>query len=222
MAPAPPPRSTTTPTTDFEQACLEWQHQVMLRLTNNALLPDSIQQYLTTITSPHIADIGTGSGIWLKDLAGYLPTTSVLTGFDIDTTKFPPPRSMPRNISLLHGNILEPFPDDLQGTFDLVHVRFLIFSLKASEWVPAARNLRTLLKPGGYLLWEEAGYPSWITIPPSRAWYELLDCAMTYAKSHDLDVTYVSLSHKPPTSPAALLLSSSCLRFSFSVEEPRG
>lgn len=165
----------------------------MLRLTNNALLPDSIQQYLTTITSPRVADVGTGSGIWLKALVGYLPTTSVLTGFDIDTSKLPAPRSMPRNVTLLHGNILEPFSDDLLGTYDLVHVRFLIFSLKATEWVPAARNLRTLLKPGGYLLWEEAGYPSWITIPPSRAWYELLDCAMTYAKSCDLDVTYVPL-----------------------------
>jgi SAM-dependent methyltransferase len=202
MAPSPRPRTDTAAlTSDFEQACLEWQHQVMVQLTNSALLPDSIQQYLSTITSPHIADVGTGSGIWLKDLASHLPTSSVLTGLDIDPSKFPPPRSIPRNVTLHFGNILKPFPNDLKGTFDLVHVRFLVFSLKASEWAIAARNLKTLLKPEGYLLWEEAGYPSWITIPPSRAWYELLDCAMNYAGAHRLDVTYVLLFTTVPRFP---------------------
>jgi SAM-dependent methyltransferase len=129
------------------------QHVFFSELTGE-LLPRSILDHLSTLSSPRIADVGTGTGAWLLDLATRLPPTSQLTGFDIDTEKYPARQELPDNVSLEPGNVLEPFPETHCGAYDVVHVRLLMYALKKDQWETAARNLKTLLKPGGWLFWE--------------------------------------------------------------------
>ncbi|PYI04433.1 hypothetical protein BO78DRAFT_431345 [Aspergillus sclerotiicarbonarius CBS 121057] len=72
-----------------------------------------------------IADIGTGTGILLTDLAAKLPKSVQL----------------------------DEVPEHLIGAYDLVSVRHFAFVLQEHELQSAVKNLFRLLKPGGYLQW---------------------------------------------------------------------
>ncbi|KAJ5657895.1 uncharacterized protein N7484_001544 [Penicillium longicatenatum] len=100
-----------------------------------------------------IADVGTGTGIWLSDLADALPKTCQLDGFDLSDAMFPSKDALPDNITFHHQNLLVPFPDEYLEKYDVVNVRVMVVALSSNEWEPAVRNMMTLLKPGGYLQW---------------------------------------------------------------------
>ena len=109
-----------------------------------------------------IADVGTGTGwvtaplerrkpwhyfrrIWLRELAAALPSTCQLDGFDLSDVMFPRKDALPDNITFHHQNLLEPFPDEYLGEYDVVNVRLMMVALSSDEWEPAVRNLVTLL-----------------------------------------------------------------------------
>ncbi|KAJ5117424.1 hypothetical protein N7448_011056 [Penicillium atrosanguineum] len=98
-----------------------------------------------------IADVGTGTGIWLRDVADILPVTCQLDGFDISDAMFPSKTVLPANVTFRRQNLLEKFPDDYLGKYDVVNVRVMVVALSFDEWEPAVRNLMTLLR--GYLQW---------------------------------------------------------------------
>jgi SAM-dependent methyltransferase len=176
-----------------EEQRLLHQHTNVFTPMTNGLLPETIRGHLTSISSPLVADIACGTGIWLTDLADSLPPSSRLDGFDFDISKFPPQESLKSNVHLDYLNILEPFPDKLKGTYDLVHVRLVMFGLKADEWEPAAANLLTLLKPGGYLLWDELSYGSWMSVPLAPNFAKFISVDVRYAISVGRDPQYVSI-----------------------------
>ena len=101
-----------------------------------------------------IADVGTGTAIWLIDMARELPNAQ-LHGFDIDLTQAPHPQWLPRNISLRSWNIFEDVPSDLIGKYDLVHVRLLVLVIPDGKPQSVLQNLFKMLKPGGYLQWDD-------------------------------------------------------------------
>ncbi|KAK7423060.1 hypothetical protein QQZ08_009227 [Neonectria magnoliae] len=154
-----------------ERERLDFQHGV-LKAIMGAEFPDFIWQHLKRIPAPRVADAATGSGIFLKELAPKLPEQAQLDGFDMDSSKFPDPSSLPANVKLQLGNVLEPFPEEMLGKYDLVHVKLLYAALKKDEWLLAARNLKTLLKPGGYLFWSEIGAYGYASNPYSEAFHE--------------------------------------------------
>ncbi|KAH8714791.1 hypothetical protein GQ44DRAFT_713373 [Phaeosphaeriaceae sp. PMI808] len=106
-----------------------------------------------------IADIATGTGIWLKDLAAVSPPTYTFHGLDISDEQFLPADSLPKNISLGFADFKKPFPADLHGTFDLVNVRLIVIAMGAFDvWQATLQNLVTLLKPGGCISWTEGDF----------------------------------------------------------------
>lgn len=105
-----------------------------------------------------VADVATGTAIWLTELAHELPNAQ-LDGFDIDLTQAPPKEWLPSNIRLRYLNIFDDIPDDLQGKFDIVHLRLLVLVVENSDPRPIIRNLVKMLKPGGYLQWDELNFP---------------------------------------------------------------
>ncbi|KAK4180950.1 S-adenosyl-L-methionine-dependent methyltransferase [Triangularia setosa] len=107
----------------------------------------------TTSPTLKIADIGTGTGIWLLDIARSLPPTCQLTGFDVTSSAFLPPQVRPPNVTFKLQDMFLPFPDSEKGTYDLVAVRFVSSATPRAEWARAIENLMTLLKPGGWLQW---------------------------------------------------------------------
>ncbi|KAK1706448.1 uncharacterized protein BDZ83DRAFT_724726 [Colletotrichum acutatum] len=101
-----------------------------------------------------------------------LPSSAELRGIDMDTIKFPPPSDLPPNISILQHNALKPFPEEMHGSFDMVHIRLIGSGMRKEDWRTVAANAFTLLRSGGYIHWEEAGDTSWKCVPPSHAFDE--------------------------------------------------
>jgi hypothetical protein len=66
-----------------------------------------------------IADIGTGTGIWLLDLASTIPSSTQLHGFDVDLSQCPPKEWLPSNVSMQLLNIYEEVPEELQEQYGM-------------------------------------------------------------------------------------------------------
>ncbi|KAK6504684.1 hypothetical protein TWF481_006623 [Arthrobotrys musiformis] len=129
------------------------------------LLPPAIpdQRSLTAV-----ADIATGTGIWLTQLSELLPSTVALDGFDITDRLFPDRSTLRENVSFSLLDILGPVPENLYEKYDVVHIQWLFFVLKTDEWDRVARNVAKMIKPGGYLVWNETNPGSSQAIPPTR------------------------------------------------------
>ncbi|KAI8947826.1 S-adenosyl-L-methionine-dependent methyltransferase [Xylaria longipes] len=156
---------------DNEVKRLKIQHDFFRDLAGGDL-PAPVWTRVKELEAPKIADVGTGTGIWATELAAKLPETAVLDGYDIDVIKFPNPKTLPKNVTLLFGDVFKPFPSEAYGKYDVVHVRFLIFALKKDDWLLAVKNLSKLLAPGGFLFWQETGPYSWASAPWSEAYYQ--------------------------------------------------
>lgn len=129
---------------------LNLQHYIWTQMFGYLLHP-SID---TSIDNLKVADIGTGTGIWLMDLSRQLPLTSQLDGFDVDTSQAPPTEWLPANVNIRKWDIFTEVPDELVGQYDIVHLKLLVFVVKGDP-VPILRNLLRMLKPGGWLQWAE-------------------------------------------------------------------
>ncbi|KAI1382879.1 uncharacterized protein F4822DRAFT_435255 [Hypoxylon trugodes] len=99
-----------------------------------------------------IAYVGTGTGIWLLDLAPQLDESAELFGLDVDVTQAGPKEWLPNNFSLRKWGVFAEVPDDLVAPFDIVHLRFFAFVIE-DDPTPVVGNLIKLLKPGGYIQW---------------------------------------------------------------------
>jgi chemotaxis methyl-accepting protein methylase len=74
----------------------------------------------------------------------------------MSTEQFPAEKRA--NVSFSTMNILDPVPESLHNKFDVLHLRLLVLGLPKDTWTQAARNLQQMLKPGGWLQWEEADF----------------------------------------------------------------
>lgn len=92
-----------------------------------------------------IADVATGTAIWLLDLAQILPVETQFVGFDISDKQFPAPEDRPGNVSLHEHSALDPFPEEYIGTFDVVAVRLITPGLRTGDWDATVKNTSALL-----------------------------------------------------------------------------
>ncbi|PHH92138.1 hypothetical protein CDD83_8811 [Cordyceps sp. RAO-2017] len=91
--------------------------------------------------------------IWLTDLSDALPANCELHGFDVSAGQYPPGEWLPENVSLHEHDAFAPFAPEMLGSFDVVNLRFFITLLNGENIHTLIRNLKTLLKPGGFLHW---------------------------------------------------------------------
>ncbi|KAH8704218.1 putative LaeA-like methyltransferase [Talaromyces proteolyticus] len=139
-----------------ESTRLDEQHTLLTELAGGSPIHSRI-----AIDNIHaIADIATGTGVWLKHICTLLkdiPTDRprYFHGFDISDSQFPREHA---GIHFSVQDITKPFSDAHLNRYDLVHVRLLFCGLKKSEYEIAVANLMTLLKPGGFLQWDEIDY----------------------------------------------------------------
>ncbi|PVH95576.1 hypothetical protein DM02DRAFT_689914 [Periconia macrospinosa] len=119
------------------------------------ILHSSVQENLPA--NPHVADIGTGTGIFLCRIHDLYPG-GVLDGFDISGLQFRSKDALPPNVTLSILDIKQPVPAELKRRYDLVHVRMLGAAILPKEWRSVVKNATELLKPGGWLQWEECDF----------------------------------------------------------------
>jgi ubiquinone/menaquinone biosynthesis C-methylase UbiE len=96
-----------------------------------------------------VIDIATGTGAWALDFAS-LPDVRnrnvQIFACDISTAKFPPEEECKaKGINFFQQDVTEPFPDELLGTFDLVNLMYLSYSLTEEGWKKALKNIHGLL-----------------------------------------------------------------------------
>ncbi|KAL3459461.1 hypothetical protein BJX64DRAFT_301205 [Aspergillus heterothallicus] len=147
---------------EAESTRLNAQHKLLVDIVGG-----SIAKSIPLGGISSVADVGTGTGIWLLDAQAQITTTHppeagtgveerwrTFHGFDISASQFlPDPET--HGVSLSVHDILQRFPEEHRNRYDLVHVRMLVTALKVAEYEVAVRNLVEMLKPGGYLQWTD-------------------------------------------------------------------
>ncbi|KAL8713263.1 MAG: hypothetical protein Q9225_006807 [Loekoesia sp. 1 TL-2023] len=98
-----------------------------------------------------------GSSVWLLDLAKKLQTTVRLDGFDVDISHAPPPQWLPINVTIraVDSYTSRP-PETLIQAYDIVRVANIASSIKDNDPGAVIKNVIAMLKPGGYIQWQEA------------------------------------------------------------------
>ena len=132
-----------------ESKRLDVQHEFIRSLGHGHLLHPSIPRKGLQA----VADVGTGTGVWLRDFAASLRSSThshenaTFVGFDISLQQFPPVK-LPGIDFVIH-DITKPFPQKYHERFDLVHVRLLSYALKALDLKKAVNNVVQILRKRG-------------------------------------------------------------------------
>ncbi|KAJ5919108.1 hypothetical protein N7466_010051 [Penicillium verhagenii] len=107
-----------------------------------------------------IADIGAGTGIWAIEVAMQLHSSARVAAYDIADTHFPLPEYRPSNATFDVLDFLGELPSSLVGQFDVVHLRTWAFIIRDNDPSRLIQNAAKMLKPGGYIQWEDARFDS--------------------------------------------------------------
>lgn len=121
-----------------------------------------------------VADLGCGNGVWLNDLERELSKQGVparLDGYDVNPVYFPAPAFLPPSVTLQKLDVLaQPLPAEILGTYDIVHARALGSVVVGNNGVgiqALLANALALLKPGGWLQWEESRADTYVIEAPA-------------------------------------------------------
>ncbi|KAI1857003.1 uncharacterized protein JN550_013496 [Neoarthrinium moseri] len=151
-------------------ARLHLQHYLMQN-TLGYLLEPAVEKSVVSSQQLKIADLACGNGIWLTELYSSLSKSGIsaqLDGFDINPTNFPDPFYLPASVTLKELDILKkPIPAELIGIYDVVHIRAFVSVIPDSNLTPLLSVVSELLKPGGFLQWEETRGDRFIVESPS-------------------------------------------------------
>ncbi|KAJ5946143.1 hypothetical protein N7454_002982 [Penicillium verhagenii] len=122
------------------------QHLLWKLHMNHVLHPDiPIKENMA------IADIGAGTGFTLR-LESQRTISPILT--------FPLPEYRPSNATFDVLDFLGELPSSLVGQCDVVHLRAWAFIIRDNGPSRLIQNAAKMLKPGGYIQWEDARFNS--------------------------------------------------------------
>lgn len=132
-----------------ESQRLEAQHEYMRQLSYGHLIHPSIP-----IHQLHaVADVATGTGIWLRQLVEdpALPRPaqgqkSNFIGFDISDQQFPSSDGFAPRVTFAVHDMVKPFPTEHHEKFDLVNVRLVSYAIKGKDLEQVVRNVLQLLR----------------------------------------------------------------------------
>lgn len=92
-----------------------------------------------------VAEVATGTGLWLCELAKNAPGSAQFDGFDISSDQFPHPSRLPKNIALHQLDARSSPPESLCGKYHVVHVRFLAGVIDGNDPTPILNHCIKLL-----------------------------------------------------------------------------
>lgn len=108
-----------------------------------------------------IADVATGTGIWITTLASHLKGKSkqhggrkhTFVGFDVSDAQFPTNEHWEKEDGAERGerpefvvhDMTRPFPSEYHQAFDLVHIRLVVVAVKTKDLPKVLRNVAEIL-----------------------------------------------------------------------------
>ncbi len=144
------------------------------------------------LPSRAVADIGCGTGCWLRQFIDWGANPAALHGIDLIETRVSAARARLPGASLTCGDARSlPWPD---ASFDVV-TGFMVFSsiLRASVKQRIAAEMLRVLKPDGVILWYDSRRSNWRN-PHMRA----LGAAEIRGLFPDCEVRLESVTLAPP------------------------
>lgn len=135
-----------------------------------------------------VAEVGCGSGLvalWMAERVG--PAGSI-TAVDSSGAQLQVARNNVESAGLKNVSFHEASADDTRlprDSFDLVYCRFLLCHLK--DPLSALKEMRRLLRSGGFLVCEDYDDTSITTDPPSPAYARLVEISRTVNAKRGLD-----------------------------------
>lgn len=156
----------------MSSARLTYQHYMLLARQGYLLHPDivgalGLSEPAESDQSPlEVLDIATGNGIWLTELADDLSRKTKrqinYTGLDVSPDSFPRESSWSSNMRFATYNIFSDVAEEHIGRYDVVHLRFIVAILwqDQNRKTVVLNNLKRLLKPGGWLQWQDGPAPT--------------------------------------------------------------
>lgn len=126
-----------------ESKRLDAQHVFMRHLSHGSL----IRPFIPLSGVRAIADVATGTGIWLREAAQELhPSDGKIsfTGFDISAEQFPDDRFP--GIDFVVHDVVKPFPSEYHSRFDIVNVRLLSYALRGQDLYASVANIVQILR----------------------------------------------------------------------------
>ncbi|KAJ3572599.1 hypothetical protein NPX13_g4996 [Xylaria arbuscula] len=161
------------PARNFRSSARLYLQHLLVQNTLGYLLEPTIEKSVANAKAKplKIADLACGNGIWLTELHSHLASNNIpaqLDGFDVNPIYFPDAAYRPPNVTLKKLDILaKPLPIELIGVYDVVHIRALGSVIPTADLSPVLTVVFELLKPGGYIQWDESRGDRFIVESPS-------------------------------------------------------
>ncbi|KAL4963971.1 class I SAM-dependent methyltransferase [Aspergillus stella-maris] len=177
-----------------ENERLDIQHRMIQTMMGQQLLHPDIPTNFE-----RVADVATGNGTWLYDLKKALrksgkeiPGTKY-HGFDISSTLFPKqdsPQKSSADVDFTAHDFYKPFPEEHLGKYDIVHARLLVLAIQLPDLKLAIENIMGLLKPGGYIQWEEYDFADQLARAPSCTMASTWDTILNWIAERGYSLTF--------------------------------
>ncbi|KAI0764642.1 hypothetical protein C8Q74DRAFT_1283089 [Fomes fomentarius] len=131
---------------------------------------DAVPKSLDLSCISDVLDVAAGTCAWTLDLSSMTevaqrlqhtvtnhPSLPIfLSACDINTRFFHDKTTLDQaGITTFQQDVVKPFPADMQGRFDLVHVSLLVSCLTKEGWGTALSKIHNVMKLGGFFLIEE-------------------------------------------------------------------
>jgi len=149
---------------EVENERLDEQHRFIRKIYDNRLILDDKFDF-SSLVDFKVLDAGTGSGIWLFDLARFTKPSATLIGTDIAAT-FNTKVDVPSNVRFIQQSTLS-LPPSWTSTFDFVQQRLMLAAFTEAMWTQAISEHYRVLKPGGHIQLVEGVVGG---IDPLNAW----------------------------------------------------
>lgn len=135
-------------------------------------------------------EIGSGTGKMARNIKGVIGEKGDYTGLEINQGHIDTARAEAPSLRFIAGDALETSKTLEVGSYDVVYFRWFLWILPELDQITLLQQLYDLLKPGGYLLAEEADITTTQCKPmhASMAEYKQLVAARCELRGHPMQL----------------------------------